>query len=65
MKDPGDQVQPAIPSSDTFSHRATLSRLPCGSLRSALTGSRRNAAQSSQMKEWQVLIQAEHDFQAV
>ena len=34
---------PAIPSYWSISHRATLSRLPCGSLRSALTETRRDA----------------------
>jgi hypothetical protein len=45
----------AIPSSSNISHRATLSRLPCGSLRSALTGTRRDAPNYPERKEWQIL----------
>src|SRR5258708_4524969 len=37
------RVTPAIPSYLSISHRATLTRLPCGSLRSALPGTCRDA----------------------
>jgi len=54
---------PAIPSALSILHRATLSRLPFGSLRSALRGARRDAgARFPERKEWQVLTLAEADL---
>ena len=57
---------PAIPSICILLHRRHPSRLPCGSLRSALTGPAGDARALPEMREWQDLFwQAEAELAAV
>jgi hypothetical protein len=47
---------PAIPSFDIVSRRRHLSRLPCGALRAALTGSAGGAEQNPWRRECQAEV---------